>query len=79
MQSLAPAPGAEYRGVMNTLTHMVRTEGVFRPVRGVSAVMIGAGPAHALYFSCYERIKEILQSNRTAAGYNNLIYGEFYI
>jgi solute carrier family 25 iron transporter 28/37 len=60
---------------MNTLTEMVRTEGVFRPVRGMSAVMIGAGPAHALYFACYEKIKEVLASNRNAANYNNLIYG----
>jgi solute carrier family 25 iron transporter 28/37 len=73
MQSLAPTP--VYRGVMNTLTEMVRTEGVFRPVRGMSAVMIGAGPAHALYFACYEKIKEVLASNRNAANYNNLIYG----
>lgn len=76
MQSLVPTPGGEYRGVMNTLTQMVRTEGVFRPVRGMSAVMIGAGPAHALYFSCYERIKEILATHTAAAGFNNLIYGE---
>lgn len=41
--------------------------------------MIGAGPAHALYFACYERIKETLTSHSTAAGYNNLIYGECYI
>ncbi|OXA52593.1 mitoferrin-2 isoform X2 [Folsomia candida] len=75
MQSLVPTPGGEYRGVMNTLTQMVRTEGVFRPVRGMSAVMIGAGPAHALYFSCYERIKEILATHTAAAGFNNLIYG----
>lgn len=74
MQSLAPAPGAEYRGVMTTLSEMVRTEGVFRPVRGMSAVMIGAGPAHALYFSCYERIKEVMLP-KVPTGYHNFVYG----
>lgn len=75
MQSLAPVPGGEYRGVFNTLTQMVRTEGVFRPVRGMSAVMIGAGPAHALYFACYERIKKSLASY-LPSGYSNFVYGK---
>jgi len=77
MQSLTPSPSAEGRSVMNTLTQMVRTEGVFRPVRGMSAVMIGAGPAHAMYFSCYERIKEALANPRVPASsyYNNFVYG----
>jgi len=74
MQSLVPTQGVEYRSVMNTLTQMVRTEGVLRPVRGMSAVMIGAGPAHALYFSCYERIKNVLATSASLGGYNNLVY-----
>lgn len=31
-----------------------------RPLRGATAVVIGAGPAHALYFSSYEFTKEKL-------------------
>ncbi|XP_037104427.1 mitoferrin-2-like [Syngnathus acus] len=57
MQSLRPDPKARYRNVMDALRQMVRTEGVWRPVRGVGVLAVGAGPAHALYFACYERIK----------------------
>jgi len=74
MQSLSPSPGGEFRGVYGTLTRMVKTEGIFRPVRGMSAVVFGAAPAHALYFSVYERIKELLVS-RTTSHYNHLSYG----
>lgn len=58
MQNLAPA-SAE-RGMGETLMQMVRKEGLLRPVRGMSAVVVGAGPAHALYFSCYEHVRDIL-------------------
>lgn len=57
MQSLSPEPGARYRNVMDALRQIVRTEGVWRPVRGVNVLAVGAGPAHALYFACYEKIK----------------------
>lgn len=33
----------------------------FRPVRGMGAVVAGAGPAHALYFATYEYSKEVSQ------------------
>ena len=33
---------------------------IYRPLRGASAVVIGAGPAHAFYFSFYEFTKEAL-------------------
>lgn len=31
-----------------------------RPMRGIGAVVLGAGPAHAFYFSTYEFTKEKL-------------------
>lgn len=74
MQSLMPAPGGQYRTVMNTLTHMVKSEGVFRPVRGMSAVVIGAGPAHALYFASYEHVKYLLV-DKVSSSYNHFVYG----
>ncbi|CAL8082385.1 unnamed protein product [Orchesella dallaii] len=74
MQSLIPTPGVEYRTVMNTLTHMVRSEGVFRPVRGMSAVIIGAGPAHALYFASYEHVKQVMVG-KVPSSYNHFVYG----
>uniref|UniRef100_A0A3Q3KCI2 Solute carrier family 25 member 28 n=1 Tax=Monopterus albus TaxID=43700 RepID=A0A3Q3KCI2_MONAL len=60
MQSLHPEPGARYRNVMDALQQIVRTEGVWRPIRGVNVLVVGAGPAHALYFACYEKIKFLL-------------------
>lgn len=59
MQSLMPsANGSCYRGVSEVLSQMVKTEGVLRPMRGISAVVLGAGPAHALYFSSYEFLRD---------------------
>lgn len=58
MQSLAPSPEASYRNVRDGLMKMITTEGLMRPVKGVNAVIMGAGPAHALYFSAYEGIKK---------------------
>lgn len=57
MQSLQPEPGARYRSVTDALRQIIRTEGVWRPIRGVNVLAVGAGPAHALYFACYEKIK----------------------
>jgi hypothetical protein len=57
MQCLNPNPNANYRGIFDGLVKIVQIEGVFRPVRGMSVVAFGAGPAHALYFTCYEFIK----------------------
>jgi len=74
MQSLTQAPGSVSKSVYTNLVRMMQTEGFFRPVRGMSAVVLGAGPAHALYFSCYEKIKVLLVS-RTPSSYNHLAYG----
>ena len=66
MQSLRPDPRAAYRNVFHALLTIVRTEGIWRPVRGVNAMATGAGPAHALYFACYERIKTVLSEGRNS-------------
>uniref|UniRef100_A0A1A8GRW4 Solute carrier family 25 (Mitochondrial iron transporter), member 28 n=1 Tax=Nothobranchius korthausae TaxID=1143690 RepID=A0A1A8GRW4_9TELE len=57
MQSLQPEPGARYRNVIDALRQIIQTEGVWRPIRGVNVLAVGAGPAHALYFASYEKIK----------------------
>ena len=33
---------------------MIQEEGILRPWRGMYAMAVGAGPAHAMYFSCLE-------------------------
>ena len=43
------------RQVMRT---MVKEEGILRPWRGMYAMAAGAGPAHAMYFTCLEVGKE---------------------
>ncbi|XP_068614965.1 mitoferrin-2-like [Brachionichthys hirsutus] len=60
MQSLQPDPAARYRNVMDALCRIVATEGAWRPMRGLNATAVGAGPAHALYFACYEKLKKTL-------------------
>ncbi|XP_056147723.1 mitoferrin-2 [Lampris incognitus] len=60
MQSLQPDPAARYRNVMDALRRIITTEGIWRPMRGLNATAIGAGPAHALYFACYEKLKKTL-------------------
>ncbi|EFA10359.2 mitoferrin-1 [Tribolium castaneum] len=72
MQSLSAA-GRE--GIVDTFLKMVRHEGLFRPVRGMSAMVVGAGPSHALYFSCYEYLKNTLIKHTTTARYHTVIYG----
>jgi solute carrier family 25 (mitochondrial iron transporter), member 28/37 len=57
MMCLKPDPKARYSGIMDAFVKIVKNEGAFRPVRGMGVVAFGAGPAHALYFSCYEFIK----------------------
>ncbi|XP_026866053.2 mitoferrin-2 isoform X3 [Electrophorus electricus] len=60
MQSLQPDPAARYRNVMEALWRIMKTEGIWRPIRGLNATAVGAGPAHALYFACYEKLKKSL-------------------
>jgi len=74
MQSLQPEAGGAYRNVGEALVRMVQNEGIFRPVRGMSVVVAGAGPAHAAYFACYEKIKESLVL-KAPSHYNHLAYG----
>lgn len=76
MQSLAPSPQAMYRTVPEALYKMVSTEGVLRPLRGMSVMVISAGPAHALYFSCYEKMKRVFSGTETGAR-NPLAQGTF--
>lgn len=70
MQSLQPDPNAQYRSVYEALKRIIRTEGIFRPFRGLNITMLGAGPAHALYFACYEQVKrplsDVIQNGRNS-------------
>lgn len=63
MQSIRPQ--IAHKSFSNTFIQLIRTER-FNTFRGMSAVITGAGPAHALYFSCYENLKQaILKTNNS--------------
>lgn len=65
MQCLKPDPRARYTGIVDAFVKIVKNEGAFRPVRGMGVVAFGAGPAHALYFSCYEFVKNTFSGGMT--------------
>lgn len=69
MQSLSHATTT----ISGVLKEMIKQEGIFRPFRGASAVVIGAGPAHALYFSSYEFTKERLAKTKINDNINYLV------
>lgn len=75
MQSLQPDPNAQYRNVYEALKRIIQTEGVFRPLRGINITMMGAGPAHALYFACYERVKRSLSDIIQNGGNSHIANG----
>ncbi|XP_028434437.1 mitoferrin-1 [Perca flavescens] len=75
MQSLQPDPNAQYKGVYQALKRIMQTEGLLRPLRGLNITMMGAGPAHALYFACYERLKRSLGDVMHSGGNSNLANG----
>ncbi|OXB54301.1 hypothetical protein ASZ78_002820 [Callipepla squamata] len=75
MQSLQPDPKAQYRGVYEALKKMVLTEGFWRPLRGINVTMLGAGPAHAMYFACYEKMKKSLSDTIQHGGNSHLANG----
>lgn len=75
MQSLRPEPAARYRNVLEALWRIARTEGVWRPMRGMNITATGAGPAHALYFACYEKLKKTLSDVIHAGGNSHVANG----
>ncbi|NWI90130.1 MFRN1 protein, partial [Pitta sordida] len=75
MQSLQPDPKAQYRSVYEALKRIVLTEGVWRPLRGINVTMLGAGPAHAMYFACYEQLKKSLSDTLQHGGNSHLANG----
>ena len=58
MQLVNPSPMAAYSGLANAAYTISRVEGLRTLWRGVSSVVLGAGPAHAVYFATYEAVKQ---------------------
>ncbi|KAL3864646.1 hypothetical protein ACJMK2_006311 [Sinanodonta woodiana] len=72
MQSIVPDPKANYRSVADALLKIVRYEGIWNTMRGVNVVVGSAGPAHAMYFACYEKLKTVLSGGKQG---NHLAHG----
>ncbi|XP_076981821.1 mitoferrin-2 isoform X1 [Tamandua tetradactyla] len=75
MQSLQPDPAARYHNVLEALWRIIRTEGLWRPMRGLNVTATGAGPAHALYFACYEKLKKTLSDVIHPGGNSHIANG----
>lgn len=65
MQMLHSAGGSAHSTVYKAFFAIVRTEGPLGLYRGIGAMGLGAGPAHAVYFAAYESLKESLGGNRS--------------
>ncbi|KAK9459960.1 mitochondrial carrier domain-containing protein [Lipomyces oligophaga] len=61
--------GSSYSGISNAISRISATEGVRALWRGVTSVVIGAGPAHAVYFGVYEVTKQYFGGNE-GSGYH---------
>ncbi|KAK9147371.1 hypothetical protein Scep_006128 [Stephania cephalantha] len=82
MQMLGAAPSTaasppprrhpNYNNVGRFLASIMRSEGASGLYRGIAAMGLGAGPAHAVYFSVYEVCKEYLGGNRP--GHHPLVH-----
>ncbi|TDL23793.1 carrier protein [Rickenella mellea] len=64
MQVIATNQAAIYSGVGNAFSRIASTEGMRALWRGVSSVILGAGPAHAVHFGTYEAVKEFAGGNK---------------
>jgi len=72
MQMLESAGGFRHRGVYRAFFSIVKKEGPLGLYRGIGAMGLGAGPAHAVYFSVYETVKQKLGGNRV--GHHPLLH-----
>lgn len=64
MQVLSAATDANYSSMSQAFTRILSVEGFHALWRGVASVILGAGPAHALYFGTYELAKDLTGGNR---------------
>ncbi|KAI1371028.1 mitochondrial RNA-splicing protein MRS3 [Hypoxylon crocopeplum] len=64
MQILNPSANAAYKGMIQSTLSIASGEGVLKLWRGMSSVVVGAGPAHAVYFATYEAVKHLMGGNR---------------
>lgn len=76
MQVLRPHPEAIYKDTMDALKRVSSSKAELAKLwRGIWSVVIGAGPAHAIYFATYEQAKKMLVPVREHAADHPLYTG----
>lgn len=64
------------KSVITSISKIASTEGIYSLWRGVSSVVLGAGPAHAIYFSVFEASKTLLVNRLTNSNSHKLVTDE---
>ncbi|CAJ2508749.1 Uu.00g137750.m01.CDS01 [Anthostomella pinea] len=64
MQIISPSSSSAYKGMIESTMRIASGEGVLKLWRGMSSVVVGAGPAHAVYFATYEAVKHLMGGNQ---------------
>ncbi|KAI1332268.1 mitochondrial RNA-splicing protein MRS3 [Xylariaceae sp. FL0255] len=70
MQIIGPSSSSSssapvYKGMIQSTMRIASGEGILQLWRGMSSVVVGAGPAHAVYFATYEAVKHLMGGNQT--------------
>jgi solute carrier family 25 iron transporter 28/37 len=65
MQMLQSAGGSAHSAVYKAFFAIMKKEGPLGLYRGIGAMGLGAGPAHAVYFAAYETLKERFGGNKS--------------
>lgn len=68
---------ARYRWMGDAFVKMARQEGLRTFGRGMPVMVVGAGPAHAMYFACYEKVKKSIVEIDFVRRNNYLAHGEY--
>ncbi|KNC83643.1 hypothetical protein SARC_04104 [Sphaeroforma arctica JP610] len=74
MQSLNPTAKGLYNSFGGAIRSIRNSKGLLSTFKGVNAVALGAGPAHAIYFGSYEMVKTTI-SNYTGKPDTNPMVG----
>ncbi|KIH89116.1 hypothetical protein SPBR_07856 [Sporothrix brasiliensis 5110] len=61
---ISPSGGPAYTSLIQSTYRMAVGEGISSLWRGMSSVVVGAGPAHAVYFATYEAVKHVMGGNK---------------
>lgn len=67
---------ASSRSVISSISRISSSEGAYALWRGVLSVVMGAGPAHAVYFSVFEATKTMLVNRSTGTSSSKLVTDE---